>query len=260
MDYIFNQLILPFTLSALIVIIIMYIAEKYGTKVGGILGTLPSTIVVALLFLAINQSIDFASKAAEIIPAELAINIIFLVIFAFLVKRSLILAFIISLLIWTILSILIIIINVNNIYISVIIYILSLIFALLILNKMKITSIREVEVHYNIKKIASRGIIAGLVISIAILLSNFGAIFSGIFSVFPAIIISTMLISYRDYGPNFTSGMAKSMIIGISSVSVYATSVHFLYPTYNIFIGSIFSYIASLCVTYFILSIRNMIK
>jgi hypothetical protein len=238
----------------------MYIAEKYGTKLGGILGTLPSTIVIALLFLAINKDINFASKAAEVIPAELGVNILFLVVFAFIVHRSLILAFIISLSIWTILSVLIIIINLNNIYFSVIIYILTLIIALLILKKKKIESIKNVEVHYNKKKIVTRGMIAGLVISIAIILSNIGAIFSGIFSVFPAIIISTMIISYREYGPNFTSGLAKSMIIGISSVAVYASSVHFLYPTHNIIIGSILSYIASLSVTVLILSIRNMIK
>ena len=42
MDLFLFQSILPFILSAMIVIIITVVAEKYGTKVGGILGTLPS--------------------------------------------------------------------------------------------------------------------------------------------------------------------------------------------------------------------------
>ena len=47
MSFLLFQIILPFILSAMIVIIIMFIAERYGTKIGGILGTLPSTIVIA---------------------------------------------------------------------------------------------------------------------------------------------------------------------------------------------------------------------
>jgi len=261
MDIILYQLFLPFILSAIIVVIIMFIAEKYGTKLGGILGTLPSTIVIALIFLAINQNINFASESAAVIPAELGINVLFLVIFAILINKSLQFAFFVSLSVWILLSFLIFIINLNSIYISVSIYLISLISALIILKKKKkIKSIKNIDFHYNKKKIAIRGIVAGIVISIAILLSNIGAIISGIFSVFPAIIISTMLISYREYGPNFAAGMAKSMIIGISSVTAYAVAVHFLYPIYNIILGSILSYFASLSITFMLLAIRNKIK
>jgi hypothetical protein len=172
----------------------------------------------------------------------------------------LIYAFIISLSIWTFLSSLIIIINLDNIIISLIIYISSLFFSLILLNRKKINSVTNTIVHYNKKKIATRGIIAGIIISISILLSNIGSIYSGIFSVFPAIIISTMIISYKEYGPDFTSGLAKSMIIGISSVTVYASFIHFLYPIYDIIFGSLFSYIGSLIFTLLILSIRDKIK
>lgn len=261
MNLILYQLFLPFILSAIIVVIIMFIAEKYGTKIGGILGTLPSTIVIALVFLAINKDINFASKSASVIPAELGINILFLIIFAILIFRSVIIAFFISISVWMILSILIIIINLNNIWISITIYLISLILALIILEKIKkIKSIKNVNYHYNKKKIILRGLIAGIVISIAILLSNIGAIISGIFSVFPAIIISTMLISYKEYGPDFSAGMAKSMIIGISSVAVYATSVHFLYPIYDIIFGSFISYLSSITITIILLILKDKIQ
>jgi hypothetical protein len=117
-----------------------------------------------------------------------------------------------------------------------------------------------VNYHYNKRKIILRGLIAGIIISIAILLSNIGAIISGIFSVFPAIIISTMLISFKEYGPNFAAGMAKSMIIGISSVAIYATSVHFLYPTFDIILGSFISYLNSIIITILLLLIKDKIQ
>ena len=71
MDLLIYQILLPFLLSALVVILIMHLAEKYGTKTGGIIGTLPSTIVIALIFFAINKNQNFASISAIIIPAEL---------------------------------------------------------------------------------------------------------------------------------------------------------------------------------------------
>ena len=154
MNFILYQLFLPFILSAIIVVVIMFIAEKYGTKIGGILGTLPSTIVIALIFLAINQDINFSSEAAAVIPAELGINVLFLVIFAILIYRSIIIAFLTSLSIWAILSFLILYLNLNNIYISITIYIISLISALIILkNKKKIKSIKNVDFHFNKKKL-----------------------------------------------------------------------------------------------------------
>jgi len=254
------QVVLPFTLSAIIVILIMYIAERYGTKIGGIFGTLPSTIVIAFIFIALNQNVDFAAKSAAIVPAELGVNVIFLLLFALLVHKSIYVAFFGSLTIWTILSLLLFIFNLGNILISISIYIITIVITIIVLERVKkIPSSGNVTVHYNPSKIALRGILAGTVISVAVILSNVGAIISGIFSVFPAILSSTMLISYREHGPKFAAGMAKSMTVGISSVAVYATAIHFLFPLYNIYIGTLTAYLVSIVVTLIIFKLRGKI-
>ena len=255
------QVVLPFTLSAIIVVLIMYIAERYGTKIGGIFGTLPSTIVIAFIFIALNQNVDFAAKSAAVVPAELGINVIFLLLFALLVHRSIYVAFFGSLTIWAILSLLLFIFNLENIFISISIYIILIIITIIVLERVKkIPSSGNVTVHYNPSKIALRGILAGTVISIAVILSNVGAIISGIFSVFPAILSSTMLISFREHGPKFAAGMAKSMTVGISSVAVYAAAIHFLFPVYNIYIGTFAAYIVSIVVTLTIFKLRDKIR
>ena len=255
------QVVLPFTLSAIIVVLIMYIAERYGTKIGGIFGTLPSTIVIAFIFIALNQNVDFAAKSAAVVPAELGINVIFLLLFALLVHRSIYVAFFGSLTIWIILSLLLFIFNLENIFISISIYIIIIIITIIVLERVKkIPSSGNVTVHYNLSKIALRGILAGTVISIAVILSNVGAIISGIFSVFPAILSSTMIISFREHGPKFAAGMAKSMTIGISSVAVYAAAIHFLFPVYNIYIGTFAAYIVSIVVTLTIFKLRDKIR
>jgi len=252
--------VIPFALSALIVIIIMFIAERYGTKTGGIFGTLPSTIVVAFIFITISQGVNFASQSAAVVPAELGINIIFLFVFSMLARRSLFISISASLLIWAMLSSLIYIFDIKNIYISLVIYLTVLFFTFVILERVKkIPSVGSVKIHYTAKKIILRGLLAGVFIAIAVSLSNIDLVLSGIFSVFPAIITSTMLISVKEHGPDFAAGMAKSMILGISSVMTYATLIHFLYPSYGVIIGSIIAYAASIIVTLFIFKLRKKI-
>jgi hypothetical protein len=87
-----------------------------------------------------------------------------------------------------------------------------------------------------------------------------GEVISGIISVFPAIISSTMFISYYEHGPDFSKGFAKSMIIGSLSVMSYAASIHFTYPIYGIILGSIIALCISIVVSLVIFKIKNKIS
>lgn len=261
MESVLFQIIIPFILSALVVILVTVIAEKFGTKVGGIFGTLPSTLVIALLFIAITEGEQFASDAAAVVPAELGINVIFLLVFALLVHRSVPFAFLTTFAIWGILSSLLVIFNMDLIFYSVLIYLLAVIGAFLVLEFWKNRpSLGNVKVHYTVRKILFRGVLAGVFIALAVSLSNVGSVISGIFSVFPAILSSTMFISVREHGPDFAAGMAKSMLLGLSSVCTYATLIHFLYPVYGIGWGTIIAYLCSFAVTLGIFLFRKKIS
>ena len=149
----------------------------------------------------------------------------------------------------------------DHIFLSLFIYIVSAIVAFIILEKqVRIPSMGKVVIHYTIRKMIFRGVLAGIVIALAVLLSNVGSVISGIFSVFPAILSSTMLISVQEHGPDFAAGMAKSMILGLSSVATYATIIYFLYPLYGVLMGSVVAYFISFCVTLCIFFIRAKIS
>ena len=135
------QILIPFILSGFVVILITVIAERFGTKVGGIFGTLPSTLVIALIFIAVNRGTDFASEAAVVIPAELGINVIFLLVFALLVHRSISLAWVATFTIWGFLSSMLVLFNLNSIGISVLLYFFAIIGAFFILEFLKKNSI-----------------------------------------------------------------------------------------------------------------------
>jgi hypothetical protein len=255
------EIVIPFVLSVLIVILITIAAEKFGTKVGGIIGLFPSTIIIVYVFIALNQGIMFASKSVAVVPAEMGINLVFICVFAILAYRSIIIAIMSSSLIWVVLSGILLFLDIQSIYLSIVIFILFMVSTFIVLEKkFKIKSQGKRVVHYTALKILLRGIFAGIFITVAVLLSNVGEVISGIFSVFPTIFFSTMIITVKEHGPGFSSSIAKSMIFGSPSVTSYAVSIHFLYPKYGIFLGSIFSFILSLIITSVILILRKKIS
>jgi len=157
------QMVLPFILSALIVILITVIAEKYGTKTGGILGTLPSTIIIAFIFIAFNKGVDFASQSVAVVPAEIGINLVFVLLFVLLAYRSIIIALIVSMGVWAILSTALYFLDITNIFFSLFIFVISLIFTFVFLEYIKkIPSTGKVKVHYTPMKIILRGVLTGL--------------------------------------------------------------------------------------------------
>ena len=113
------QTIVPFITAAVMVILITVIAEKFGTKTGGILGTIPTTIIIAYIFIALNKGVDFASDSVAVVPAEIGINILFIFITVILIKRSIFMAFSVSFTFWAIASFLLWYINLENVYISI---------------------------------------------------------------------------------------------------------------------------------------------
>ncbi len=253
--------IIPFTLSALVVILVTIIAEKYGTKTGGVLGTLPSTIIIAFLFIALDKGVQFASDSVAVVPVEMGINLIFLLLFALLSQKRIFVALAGSLLGWTMLTIIIYYSNLTFIVVSLAAYIVCFLIAFLILDKKKkITSQNTIKVYYTPLKLLGRSIIAGIVIAIAVTFSNLGTTLSGIFSVFPAIFLSTMLISLREHGPQFTGAMAKGMIYGSPSVVSYAIGIHFLYPVVGILPGTISAFLIAVVVTLILFKLRKKIR
>jgi uncharacterized membrane protein (GlpM family) len=262
MDYsILYHSIIPFALSALVVVLVTIIAEKYGTKTGGVIGTLPSTIIIAFLFIALDKGVWFAAESVAIVPAEMGINLVFLLLFTLLSERKIPVALAGSLLGWTILTIILIYTNVTSIIVSLALFLICFFITFIILDKKKkITAQTTIKVHYTPLKLLSRSLIAGTVIAIAVTFSNIGVILSGIFSVFPAIFLSTMLISLKEHGSQFTGAMAKGMIYGSPSVVSYSVSIYFLYPSTGILLGTISAFLIALVITLMLFHLRKKIR
>ncbi|MCX6664758.1 MAG: DUF3147 family protein [Euryarchaeota archaeon] len=247
MDSLIFQTAASFIFSALVVIVITIVAERYGTKIGGLIGTLPTTVVIALLFIGLNRGEVFASEVASITPAGMGINLVFLCVFVLLAKKSLLLALACSLASWVLLASILFFLPITNIFLSLFIYLMFLVCTFIVLEYWKkISSMESKKIHYTPMKILLRGLLAGVVIAVAVSFSSVGSVLSGIFTVFPVVFLSTMVISVREHGSEFAGGIAKSMIVGSCSVVGFASAAYILYPIYGIMWGTIESFLVSL--------------
>lgn len=255
------ELILPFFLSFTVVILITMLAERFGTKIGGIAGTLPSTIIIVFLFIALNRGIPFATHSDSIAVAEMGINVLFLAAFAAFCTRSLPAALIGAFSLWAFFTALLYIADFSTILVPLIIFAVAFASCLWYLEKHEhVTSQQKIHMQYTYKKILLRGLLAGVVIAAAVSLSNLSVALSGILAMFPAIFLSTMLISYFEHGPLFTKALAKSLMYGSPSVVAYGAAIYFLYPAAGILIGTIGATIISVAVSLVLLLFRSSLN
>jgi hypothetical protein len=98
--------------------------------------------------------------------------------------------------------------------------------------RMKIPSQRRLPFSATSLQILCRALFGGGVIALAVLLSKLsGPVYGGIFATFPAMFVSTLIVSYRTGGATFSRAVAKSLLYrGMVNIPVYAILVRVSYP------------------------------
>lgn len=88
-----QQLLLSIIVAGVWITLATTISERMGTRIGGMIGNLPSTIFTSLLFIGITQTPEFAAQATATVPLGMFLSTIFLYVFISLVPKGLPIAF-----------------------------------------------------------------------------------------------------------------------------------------------------------------------
>ena len=102
------------------------IAERYGTRIGGLIVGLPSTILVSLFFIAWTQSPYAASTATSLSPLMSSFSTLFILIYIVLVRKNFWLALFSAIFAYIVCSLGIIFSKFQNFSLSIIIYLIVL--------------------------------------------------------------------------------------------------------------------------------------
>jgi len=252
--YFLLNIALAFIIGGVWIVLATVAADRFGSKIGGFIVGLPSTIVVTFFFIGLAQSPEIASQSTTVFPLIYSFTALFLVSFAVIGKRNFNVGLIEALVLWLILSSLAVIYKFDNFAFSIGCYLIILIFSYWVLEKyLHLPSTEKAKIHYSKFQIIARGLFGGSIIAFAVFMSKVaGPIFGGIFAAFPAVFISTLIISYKSRGLEFSRTMTKPMLMtGMINVFVYAIAVRYSYLYFGLVLGTIFSFLISMISAYF---------
>ncbi len=249
------QLVVTFLVGSLWLTGATILAEKFGSKIGGVIAGMPSSIVIALFFIGWTQTPVAASQATVVVPLIMGIDGIFIITYAFIVQQSFPLALICSLVVWLLLSFVTVLIHFNNFGLALISFLVLLLFSYSVMEYvLHVKSLSGRKTSFSFFNVLIRGLVSGLIITLAVAFAKLGGpLIGGIFASFPAVFLSTMILTYFAQGKEFSVSVMKTLLLSgtINSV-VYASAVRFLYLQFGLIGGTIGALLLSLISMYLV--------
>lgn len=228
-------------------------AERFGSKIGGLIGGLPSTAVVTLLFIGITQTPLVASEATTVMPFTQGLNGFFIIAYILLARRGLAQGLVGALLVWFSLVSILVLTGIQNFLFFIIGWVFLVLSCYLVIEKwLKISSHEKIIVRNTSSQIIFRALFGGAVIAFAVFMGKAGGpTYGGIFATFPAMFLSTLVITYRTGGAEFSRAVAKSLFVsGIINVALYAIAVRYLYIWLGLVSGTAVALVFSFVIGY----------
>ncbi len=253
LDIFLVKLLLTFIVASIFITANTILAEKVSPKIVGFIGGIPNTVLISLLFIGITQSPLISSQSTTVIPIIMGIDALFIVIYVYLSKYSFLVGFLSALLVWFVLVSILVFIKFNNFSLSLAaLLILMVLSYFLVEHVIKTKTIYNKKYKFSLANIIFRGVFSGTIVTLVVIFAKIGGpLFGGIGASFPAAMISTMIITNRAQGIEFSRSVMKILMIsGPVNVAVYATAVRFLYPEYGLLLGTIYSLLIALISTY----------
>ncbi len=234
--------------------LVSVIAEKSSPKLAALLGGLPSTILIALFFVGLDEGPHFAAKAVIVTPVILIVDAFYMLLFAVVAKKGYFRSLVFSSLCWAALAALLVVFKLHSYLLSVGIWAVGLIILINTVDRILPTRAAKLSnVEFTYWQLVARSLFSGSVIAFTVLISRYsGPIVSGIFTAFPAVYISTFTILYFARGLNFSQAVLKPLTIsGSINVIVYGLAVYVFYPRIGIYWGTLAAFATSLISSFY---------
>jgi len=257
------SILLPALFAGLVAIGVTLAIERWGGRAGGLIGTLPSTIVPAAIGIFQHAvSVDDFQAAMFITPAGMFVDVLFLLVWQQLpsrlprtwsLSRRLTLMTVASLTVWFVVATLVISgvdqlrRAVPSLFGFAIIVTLSIVVAgILACRRLKPAPKGQRKV--SMVTLIMRGVLAALAIGLAIALTRFvGPLIGGVMTTFPAIFLTTMIAVWLAQGEAVQAGAVGPMMLGSTSVATFALVGAHSLPALGLVLGSVVAWLAAAC-------------
>jgi len=253
----------PALLAGTVAIGVTVAIERWGGRVGGLIGTLPTTIVPASLGI-YAQSADDAAFAIAMgaVPAGMLVDVGFLYLWRVLPPRlpavglagRLGLMVVLSMLGWAAGAIAFVqgidtlrALAVSPLATGAVLAIASVVAGVLACRRNPPTPSGSRRVGP--ATLLARGVLAGVAIAVSVWLVRVGGpLAAGMAAVFPAIFLTTMASLWISQGESVQSGAVGPMMLGSSSVSAFALAAAVTFPLLGPALGTAAAWVVAVAV------------
>lgn len=205
-------------------------AERFGTKLGGFLGGLPSTAAVALFFIAWTEGGQVAYGATTVFPLAFAVNALFFLSYVLAAKKGPSFGLAAAVLSWFIAQAVLVVASPDSFGFALGAWALIVTGATwLLTGPLHVPASGRVRHDHLPLQVLGRAVFGGLMVGVAVAVSRYGGpVWGGVFSTFPAVNISTLIITSRTAGASFSRAIVTPLLIS-SEVNCVAFAVAFRY-------------------------------
>lgn len=244
MNFFILKVISSFLIAGSWIALSTLIAEKLGSKVGGLISNLPSNILVSLVFIALVNDIPYVTDAIISIPLGISICTLFLVVFIVALRFRLIIAVAISLLFWLMMAFIFSTFDLDSLLMNIFISLFIILISILFIEKvLKTPSIKNSGTQPTFQQFLLRVLFSGSIVASVVVISKYSnPYFTGIFSTFPAMLTSTMVILAINQGRSFAMATGKVLVLSLSNTVVFVIAIYLTYPVIGVLWGTIVSY------------------
>jgi len=240
------RLLLAFCSGWLVVAVVTTVADTFGTGRAGFAGGLPSTGPVSLLFIGWSQSTAAAVQAAVGFPLGFSVTFAFLLCYALPRRGGFGGRMTVALSIWFVLAAIVALSGFDDFALSVGI---SVLMALGVYAALRMAGIKEAPhapTRFNFRQVVWRGTLGGCVVAGVVLLSlSAGPLVGGVFAATPAIWTSSLYVTSRAHGVEFSRSLAKSFImVGMLTIVPFGFAVRYLLMDFGVWWGILLAYVA----------------
>ena len=230
--------------------------EKWGGLVGGLLGTVPSTIVPAGIGMYVAGGEDVLVMSMSVVPLSMLLNALFLGAWVVIPRwfpsapYLLVSTTLGALAFWSGLGMMFLVaVDELTTYLSVqqlaAVGLVLLVVTAVVFNRRPQPTPKGTN-RVSTLVLVARGVMAATAIGIAVAFSGLGfPTLAGLASVFPAIFLTSMVALWLAQGPTVPQGAAGPMMLGGASVAVYANVAMWSLPAYGAVMGSAIAWVAS---------------
>ena len=253
-----GSILLSAVLAGIVATCVTVAIERWGGLVGGLLGTVPSTIVPAGIGMYLAGGEEDLVLSMMVVPLGMLLNALFLGAWLLLPRwfsntaHPLLWTSIGALVFWCVMGIGVLFLLQNTVVGMLLTEQefaavgLALLFFIAVWFNRRPQPTPKGANAVSKTVLLARGSMAAAAIGVAVWMAGLGfPLLAGLASVFPAIFLTSMVALWLAQGPTVPQGAAGPMMLGGASVAVYANIAMWSLPANGALVGSLIAWVGS---------------